>query len=160
MEKLKMNSYIGSKQIKASEPMTKKDYCDYRGWEVPEDENPDAVVVLVEYQVDKGSAPNHDNHDGYISMSPVHIFDKAYKIEKTIDFVKCQELTERELPPHQERVFNEYNELRVKTDALEFFIIKNQIFKNLNINEQELLNQQLIVMKAYRTLLTERILKF
>ena len=73
-----MEKYIGVKEILAK-PMTKKEYCDYRGWEVPADEDPNEEIYLVEYSVDPKSKPNHPNHKGYISMSPKHVFDKAYR---------------------------------------------------------------------------------
>ena len=46
-----MEKYIGVKEIKAK-PMTRKEYCDYRGWEVPADEDPNEELYLVEYPVD------------------------------------------------------------------------------------------------------------
>lgn len=73
----KMKVYQGTKIIKAT-PMTKKEYCDYRGWHVPADEDPNAKVYLVEYEADPESKPNHPDHEGYISMSPAHVFEKAY----------------------------------------------------------------------------------
>jgi len=75
---LEENLYIGTKIIKAF-PMTKVMYCDYRGWNVPEGEDPDEEVYLVEYEEDSNSKPNHNDHKGYISMSPKHVFDKAYR---------------------------------------------------------------------------------
>ena len=35
-----MNRYIGVKQINAM-PMTREEYNEFRGWQVPKDENPD-----------------------------------------------------------------------------------------------------------------------
>ncbi len=34
---------------------------------------------MVEYEADPKSERNHPNHEGYISMSPKHVFDEAYK---------------------------------------------------------------------------------
>ena len=73
-----MKKYIGVKEILAR-PMTRKEYNDYRGWELPSDENPNELVYLVEYAKDPNSKQNHSNHEGYISMSPKHVFDKAYR---------------------------------------------------------------------------------
>jgi len=73
-----MKTYIGTKIIKAK-PMTKKEYCNYRGWDIPEDEDPNEKVYLIEYPEDPKSERNHSNHKGYISMSPKHVFDKAYR---------------------------------------------------------------------------------
>ena len=77
-----MKTYIGTKIIKAK-PMTKQEYCDYRGWAVPNDEDPNEEVMLVEYPIDPLSKPNHKDHKGYISMSPKFVFDKAYHIAET-----------------------------------------------------------------------------
>ena len=73
-----MQTYTGTKTVKAI-PTTKREYCDYRGWNVPEGEDPNEVIYLVEYAVDPKSKPNHDAHKGYITMSPKHVFDEAYK---------------------------------------------------------------------------------
>ena len=80
-----MKTSIGTKVVK-SYPMTKKEYCDYRGWAVPEGENPDEPVYLIEYEADPKSKPNHIDHKGYISMSPKHVFDKAYKSNGELTF--------------------------------------------------------------------------
>jgi len=78
MEKPLMKPYTGIKAILASEPMTKEEYNQYRGWEAPEGRDKSEMVVLVEYAPDPLSLPNHPAHKGYISMSPVHVFNKAY----------------------------------------------------------------------------------
>lgn len=72
-----MQIYIGTKVIKAK-PMTRKEYNDYRGWQLPADEVhlADEPGQLVEY-LDKGRA-NDDRHQGYISWSPQDVFEKAY----------------------------------------------------------------------------------
>lgn len=60
-----MKKYIGVKQVEAK-PMTKKEYNDYRGWTVPEGENPNDEGYVVKYE------------DGYVSWSPIEAFNKAY----------------------------------------------------------------------------------
>ena len=57
-------------------PMSRKAYNDYRGWELPSDENGDDEGYLVEYL--DGGDPNHDLHNGYVSWSPKAQFDKGY----------------------------------------------------------------------------------
>lgn len=75
-----MEAFIGVKSVSARK-MTKEAYCTYRGWEVSEDEDPDAEGYLVEYMDSPNS--NHPNHRNYISWSPKDVFEKAYtKIEK------------------------------------------------------------------------------
>ena len=77
-EEMDANVYIGTKIIKAT-LITKKEYCDYRGWEVPSDEDPNEEVYIVEYAADPKNKPNIEGHEGYVSMSPKHVFEKAYK---------------------------------------------------------------------------------
>jgi len=71
-----MEKFIGVKEIKAK-PMTRQEYNDYRGWELPADENGADEGYLVEYL--DGGQTNHPGHDGYISWSPAGVFDRAYR---------------------------------------------------------------------------------
>ena len=71
-----MQNYIGVKEIKAIH-MTRAEYNDYRGWKVPEDENPNDEGFLVEYL--DGGQSNHPDHAGYISWSPKDVFERAYR---------------------------------------------------------------------------------
>lgn len=71
-----MEKYIGTKIIKAK-PMNRLDYNIYRGWKLPEDENPEDAGYLVEY-LDGGLA-NHPDHEEYISWSPEGVFENAYR---------------------------------------------------------------------------------
>lgn len=65
---LELAKYIGTKLIKAK-PMTRGEYNKYRGWTIPENENPDDEGYLVVY-VDS---------DDYVSWSPKDVFDRAYR---------------------------------------------------------------------------------
>lgn len=78
-----MQKYIGTKTV-FGEPMTRQEYNDYRGWQLPADENGADQGYLVEY-VDGGQA-NHPNHDGYISWSPAGVFERAYRPINGITF--------------------------------------------------------------------------
>ena len=60
-----MQKYIGTKLIEAS-PMSLGEYNVYRGWKIPDNENPEKEGYLVRYP------------DGYESWSPKEIFDQAY----------------------------------------------------------------------------------
>lgn len=71
-----MEKYLGVKIISAR-PMNRKEYNDYRGWELPSDENGSDEGMLVEYE--DGGQSNHPNHKGYISWSPKEVFEKAYR---------------------------------------------------------------------------------
>lgn len=71
-----MKTYIGTKIIHAK-PMTRGAYNALRGWEVPSDENPADDGFLVEY-LDGGKA-NVPGFAGYVSWSPVDVFERAYR---------------------------------------------------------------------------------
>ena len=72
-----MKKFIGTKEVKA-ELTTRGDYCKYRGWDVPSNEDPSDQVYLVEYPVEPGTVKNHPDHEGYISMNPKEVFEKYY----------------------------------------------------------------------------------
>jgi hypothetical protein len=71
-----MQQYIGVKLINAK-PMTRLEYNQFRGWELPADENGDDAGYLVEY-IDGGQA-NTSTFEGYVSWSPKEVFDHAYR---------------------------------------------------------------------------------
>ena len=71
-----MKLHIGTKIINAR-PMSRGEYNDYRGWKLPENEDSEDPGYLVEY-LDGGQA-NDARHDGYISWSPVDVFNRAYR---------------------------------------------------------------------------------
>lgn len=67
--------FTGVKQLVASH-MTLGMYNEYRGWDMPENENPEKQGYLVEYL--DGGEPNDERHEGYISWSPKDVFENAY----------------------------------------------------------------------------------
>jgi hypothetical protein len=71
-----VNSFIGIKVVFAK-PMTRADYNLYRGWELPADEDGRDAGMLVEYT--DGGKSNHPEHEGYISWSPLDVFERAYR---------------------------------------------------------------------------------
>lgn len=75
--------YVGYKLITAK-PMNRQEYNDYRGWQLPDDENGADEGFLVEY-IDGGKS-NHPDHIGYISWSPKEVFDKSYRRNGDLDF--------------------------------------------------------------------------
>lgn len=60
-----MKNFIGVKILQAK-PMSRGDYNTYRGWNIPEDENPEDPGYLVKYS------------DDYESWSPRDTFESAY----------------------------------------------------------------------------------
>ena len=78
-----MQRYIGTKIINA-EPMNRQKYNDFRGWELPEDEDGMDEGYLVEYL--DGGKPNTEKYEGYVSWSPKEQFEKAYRQSDTLSF--------------------------------------------------------------------------
>lgn len=68
-----MKQYIGTKLIEAKE-MNRGDYNVYRGWTIPENENPADEGYLVKYS------------DGYESWSPKMQFEEAYRESNNMTF--------------------------------------------------------------------------
>lgn len=75
--------FIGTKIVLAL-AMTRLAYNEYRGWDLPANENGADVGYLVEYT--DGGAPNHPDHAGYISWSPKAQFDNAYRATTGMSF--------------------------------------------------------------------------
>lgn len=92
-----MVNYIGIKKIKA-EPMTRGDYNKFRGWNIPENENPNDNGYIVKYS------------DGYISWSPKSVFEEAYDeignkpLIDTVVLMKSNDYKERFIAEYQQLV--------------------------------------------------------
>lgn len=84
-----MQDYVGTKQISAM-PMTRQAYNDYRGWDLPADEEGNDEGYLVEYH--DGGQSNHPDHKGYISWSPADVFDRAYQSQYLMSFSHALEM--------------------------------------------------------------------
>lgn len=104
-----MKDYIGVKKISA-EPMTRGDYNAFKGWTIPDNENPDDEGYLVKYS------------DDYISWSPKKQFEEAYRE------VGVNPLHDTALPmiseSYKERFIAEYVQLVVRYKKLEAMLIK------------------------------------
>lgn len=70
-----LTAFIGTKIVNAK-PMTRAIYNQFRGWELPSDENGDDEGYLVEYT--DAQRPNAPGFAGYVSWSPKDVFDLAY----------------------------------------------------------------------------------
>ena len=80
-----MQRYIGVKEINAK-PMSRQAYNDFRGWDLPSDENGDDDGFLVEY-IDGGVGNgNTDLYKGYVSWSPYDVFKRAYRAIDSLTF--------------------------------------------------------------------------
>lgn len=91
---MKAKLHIGLKLVLALS-MTRLGYNNYRGWELPEDEKHLAGEEgrLVEY-IDGGKS-NHPDHEGYISWSPLDVFENAYKASGEMSFGMAIEAAKR-----------------------------------------------------------------
>ncbi len=78
-----MTPYIGTKRVYAVS-MSRLQYNQKRGWELPADENGADEGYLVEY-VDGGQA-NHPDYKGYISWSPKDVFERSYRPNQMLTF--------------------------------------------------------------------------
>lgn len=87
-----MESYIGTKLINAK-PMNRLEYNQFRGWELPADENGADEGYLVEYP--DGGQANTAEFKGYVSWSPKKQFDDAYKQSGNLSFGDALEYLKR-----------------------------------------------------------------
>ena len=84
-----MVAAIGTKAVNAKS-MTRQEYNDFRGWQLPENENGADEGYLVEYQ---DGEPNTTEYKGYVSWSPKAQFDNAYQdVTKRVSFGHAIEL--------------------------------------------------------------------
>ena len=137
--------YTGTQMILA-EPMTRKEYNAYRGWELPNNEDGEDEGYLVEYP---DGISNHSNHGGYISWSPKGQFDMAYFALGDVHQHK----------PHERRVIGELVQLEQKLTALQKFC-KEDRFLKLPFKVRDLMQEQCRVMTRYGFILQARIADF
>ena len=78
-----MKTYVGTKVVYAT-PMNRAEYNEYRGWELPANENGADEGYLVEYA--DGGRANDSRHAGYISWSPKDVFERAYRATEDMTF--------------------------------------------------------------------------
>jgi hypothetical protein len=64
------------------------------------------------------------------------------------------------LPPHQQRVLDEKQELDIRITRLDEFILRNALFRELDPDEQARMRRQLDVMRELSVILGERISAF
>lgn len=79
-----MAPFIGTKMVNAR-PMTRGEYNIYRGWQIPEDEDPSDAGYLIEY-LDGIGKPNDPRHRGYISWTPRDVFRHSYRSANDLTF--------------------------------------------------------------------------
>ena len=138
---MSLDTFIGTKIIQAT-PMNRKEYNDFRGWELPKDENGDDAGYLVIYP---DSNPNTSHYQGYVSWSPKKQFDDAYLTIGKVDH----------LEPFQQRLLGEFTLLKDMLKKLKKFIGSPNFFK-LDFFTRSKLEEQSRHMNAYKTVLAWR----
>lgn len=126
--------FVGSKALWAT-PMTRRGYNDYRGWIIPEGENPDDEGYLVEYL-----------DGGHISWSPKDVFERNYiRVDGEVKSTA------------RERALQEKKELQGRLEKLQAFLGRDP---NLNEETLNLLRYQLMGMEHYNEALTKRLVQW
>lgn len=146
MDMMNAAHYIGSKLVKA-QPMTRLEYNEYRGWDLPQDENGADEGYLVEYQ--DGGPRNHPDHSGYISWSPKAQFDAGYAEIGHLDG----------MPAHVQRVYGEEADLAKRLGALRIFM-SGPRFDAASPAHQDLLAMQADAMDLLGKILNMRLALF
>lgn len=109
-----MTKLFKSHKLVTAIAMTRLAYNNYRGWELPEDENGEDEGYLVEYV--EGGKSNHPDHEGYISWSPKEQFDNGYTevVNEPVPSVGIMKYFEYgHLPPHLQAVSKPIGELAI-----------------------------------------------
>lgn len=137
-----VTTHVGTKVIHAV-PMTRLAYNNFRGWDLPSNENGDDAGFLVQYA--DGGLPNLPEFSGYVSWSPRDVFEKAYgpgtkpKEESFLD-----------------RLVKEEGELSVRCTKLADFLNSNRVL-SLGDAEFQDLKTQLDTMRRYQVILRKRL---
>lgn len=136
---LSMVAFAGASAVHAA-TMTRQEYNDYRGWQLPEDENGNDVGYILE---DRAGQKNTEQLDGFVQWLPKDEFLRKFASAET----------------PQDRVRLEQRELHTKLDALENFLDKGQP-SFIDDEQWALLQEQQKHMDAYNDVLVKRITLF
>lgn len=137
--------YTGTKVVLAS-PMTRAAYNEYRGWQLPANEDGSDAGFLVEY-MDGGQA-NDSRHAGYISWSPVGVFENSYRERPFV---------EPDQPLWKQRVMDESADLDEKISKLATFLQSPGAHVATDSVSHDLLRAQHRTMLEYSDILVRRL---
>lgn len=138
-----MTGYIGIKRVEAK-PMNLGDYNAYKGWTIPENEDPATEGYLVKYA------------DDYISWSPAGAFEEAYTEEGTNALVDSA--LGMASSNYVERFIAEYRQISDRVEKLGSFL-KMYRAGTLDFEPNcplRMLEVQLSIMNSYKTMLESR----
>jgi|GEM_PF-944666 hypothetical protein len=138
-----MKGYIGTKIVLAL-AMTRLAYNQYRGWEVPANEDGNDAGYLVEYT--DGGKPNVVGHAGYVSWSPKEQFDGGY--------IEIGEIGG--LDPFRVRLLGERAQLSANLEKLKTFLAGDAV-KPLSDRAKGLLVRQLYAQQDLLYILDQRL---
>lgn len=139
-----MNVFIGTKLVQAFS-MTRQEYNNFRGWQLPANENGNDPGYLVVYP---DSEKNTEQYEGYVSWSPKKQFEEAYTDLGDISH----------LPPFKQRLVGELAQLKEKIRGLGKFF-KGPDFLKLHFLDRSKLEEQHRAMGYYKDILAQRIKK-
>lgn len=134
--------YVGTKVVRAL-PYTLKQYNDLRGWDVPDEQDPETKGYLLEY-VD-GGPPNVHGFTGYLSWVPEDVFKRSYTIG-----------IEAKSETYADRLKAEYSQLSERVKKLSSFL-GTQGFQDLSRDERNDLETQFELMTDYLLVLVRRL---
>lgn len=140
-----MDLFQGSKMI-AAQAMTLGEYNKYRGWPIPENEDPAREGYLVEYIGNNDS--NHPEHKSYISWSPKKQFDDSH--------VKAGGPEALTYPPFVQRLLGERAELKSDLEKLQAFQ-GTELWQKLPDNVRSLMTRQDTLMCSLLDILDQRV---
>lgn len=137
---LTMVAFAGTSLVHAA-TMTRQEYNDYRGWQVPEGENGCDVGYILE---DRAGRKNTEELDGFVQWLPEDEFLRKFK---------------QSPKNHIERMQSEKHELDVKLTALKAFLAKLGTDQAPLLTDDQVykLESQAEAMELYSTILGSRI---
>ena len=136
-----MKEYVGIKRISA-EPMNRGDYNKYRGWIIPENENPEDEGYLVKYP------------DNYESWSPKNAFEEAYTelgSNTLIDSVLLMKSKD-----FKERFKAEHIQLKYRLNKLKLMVNNWNNLSFIPTCSKDVYDEQIKYMQGYLNVLNNR----
>lgn len=137
---LSMVAFVGTSLVHAT-TMTRQEYNDYRGWQLPKGENGSDIGYIIE---DRAGSKNTEELEGFVQWLPEDEFNRKFKPQPK---------------NHIERMQSEKHELDTKLDALKVFLAKLDtedapLLTDEQVNSLEL---QAEAMGQYSNILAARI---
>ncbi|MFV5507408.1 crAss001_48 related protein [Acinetobacter sp. 197] len=137
---LTMVAFAGTSLVHAA-TMTRQEYNDYRGWQLPEGENGEDIGYIIE---DRAGKKNTDELEGFVQWLPEDEFLRKFKPAPK---------------NHIERMQSEKHELDTKLNALKAFLAKlgTDEAPLLTDEQVDFLEEQKEAMQNYSDVLGVRI---